>query len=153
MMTKEILSALDWLTKNGELRDYDDEIANRIEDVKDIVRLHDRLLAAAPPSGIERPVRFRGAAPERSSSIESACMMSRACRNCGCGCFKSNRVVMSKNSCGRDARPIESMVYLCSSRGSYHSPQATLLVSSSSRRAARRSQACASRSRLPPAQG
>lgn len=47
MNTKEVLFALDWLTRNGELRDYDDEIANRIEDAKAIVRSHSELLAAA----------------------------------------------------------------------------------------------------------
>jgi len=34
----EIGKALDWLTRTGDLRDYDDEIANRIEDAKTIVR-------------------------------------------------------------------------------------------------------------------
>lgn len=34
----EVGKVLDWLTRNGELRDYDDEIANRIEDAKTIVR-------------------------------------------------------------------------------------------------------------------
>lgn len=34
----EVGKVLDWLTANGELRDYDDEIANRIEDAKTIVR-------------------------------------------------------------------------------------------------------------------
>ena len=34
----EVGKALDRLTQNGEIRDYDDEIANRIEDAKDIIR-------------------------------------------------------------------------------------------------------------------
>lgn len=34
----EVGKVLEWLTRNGELRDYDDEIANRIEDAKTIIR-------------------------------------------------------------------------------------------------------------------
>ena len=33
-----VVRALDMLTANGELADYDDEIANRVEDAKRIVR-------------------------------------------------------------------------------------------------------------------
>ena len=36
--SNEVISALNILTRNGELSDYDDEIANRLEDAKWIVR-------------------------------------------------------------------------------------------------------------------
>ena len=35
---RDVLRVLDMLTENGNLRDYDDELANRVEDAKDIVR-------------------------------------------------------------------------------------------------------------------
>lgn len=35
---RDVLRVLDMITANGNLRDYDDELANRVEDAKDIVR-------------------------------------------------------------------------------------------------------------------
>jgi len=34
----DAIRVLNMLLQNGELRDYDDELANRVEDAKDIIR-------------------------------------------------------------------------------------------------------------------
>lgn len=77
MNTKEVLSALDWLTKNGDLFDYDDEIADRIEDAKDIIRSHDRLLEAAKGviahPGLYGP--YRDALQAAIAAAEEQCAM------------------------------------------------------------------------------
>lgn len=36
--SKDAIRVLGMLLENGELRDYDDELANRVEDAKDIIR-------------------------------------------------------------------------------------------------------------------
>lgn len=41
--SRDVLRVLDMLTENGNLRDYDDEMANRVEDAKDIVRAFVRM--------------------------------------------------------------------------------------------------------------
>lgn len=45
-MASETLSALKHITRNGELRDYDDELANRVEDAKYMVERFPALHAA-----------------------------------------------------------------------------------------------------------
>lgn len=42
----DVIKALNILTANGNLRDYDDELANRVEDAKDIVRCFIRIFEA-----------------------------------------------------------------------------------------------------------
>lgn len=46
--SRDVLRVLDALTANGNLRDYDDEMANRVEDAKDIVRAFIAMFEARP---------------------------------------------------------------------------------------------------------
>jgi hypothetical protein len=46
--SRDVLRVLDALTANGNLRDYDDEMANRVEDAKDIVRAFVAMFEAMP---------------------------------------------------------------------------------------------------------
>ena len=46
--SRDVLRVLDMLTENGNLRDYDDELANRVEDAKDIVRAFICMFEAKP---------------------------------------------------------------------------------------------------------
>lgn len=46
--SRDVLRVLDALTANGNLRDYDDEMANRVEDAKDIVRAFISMFEARP---------------------------------------------------------------------------------------------------------
>ena len=45
--SRDAIGVLDMLTANGNLRDYDDELANRVEDAKDIVRSWRAMVEAA----------------------------------------------------------------------------------------------------------
>ena len=47
--SRDVLRVLDMLTENGNLRDYDDEMANRVEDAKDIVRAFVRMFEDVKP--------------------------------------------------------------------------------------------------------
>ena len=47
--SRDVLRVLDMLTENGNLRDYDDEMANRVEDAKDIVRAFIRMFEDVKP--------------------------------------------------------------------------------------------------------
>jgi len=46
--SRDVLRVLDALTENGNLRDYDDEMANRVEDAKEIVRAFIAMFEARP---------------------------------------------------------------------------------------------------------
>jgi non-ribosomal peptide synthetase component E (peptide arylation enzyme) len=61
----EVGKVLDWLTRTGDLRDYDDEIANRIEDAKTIVR---GVVALAALDRLE-PALIRAAALEEAARV------------------------------------------------------------------------------------